>query len=620
MSAAPLIVGTAGHIDHGKTSLVRALTGVDLDRSPEEKARGITLHLGFTATTLPGGRSVSFVDVPGHERLVRTMIAGACGLDAALLCVSAVEGVMPQTREHLAILGLLGVQAGLVVLTCPDLVDEDGLLLARMDVEDNVVGTFLEGAPILAVASGPSPAGHAALLEALGALPVRGRPVAGAFRLPVDRAFLRPGFGAVVTGTVASGAVRDGEELIVQPTGQRARLRGLHHSGLPVTEVSAGQRAALNLAGVAEADLSRGLVVTRPGGPSPTPILDVELRLLPDAPALEDGVRVRLLIGTAEVLAVVATISAPAAGAELGPPLFPGDALLAQLRTEAPIVAEAGDRFVLRRESPLQTLGGGVVLDPHAPRLRRRDLARAQAELLALRAGDERPLLDRAGDLGLAQNDPRAAGLGAPLGDRRLHPERLARLHARLDAALAEWHAEHPQASALGRRELHMTALPQLTERLFDALVQQAAEAGRVELDGPRLRQAGWTPRLSPADRAQIAALCEQVRAAGAEAPRLSELSAPPPLVLLAIEGGALQRVGERVFHRDTVQHIKEVVIAHLLATGSLSAGDLKALLSLSRQHAIPLLEWLDAQRITQRQGDLRVLHPERAARPGPAA
>lgn len=619
MNDAPLIVGTAGHIDHGKTSLVRALTGVDLDRSPEEKARGITLHLGFTATTLPGGRRVSFVDVPGHERLVRTMIAGATGLDAALLCVSAVEGVMPQTREHLAILELLGVRAGLVVLTCPDLVDEEGLLLARMDVEDNVVGTFLEGAPVIQVASGPVPAGHAELRAALATLPTRPRPRGGAFRLPVDRAFLRPGFGAVVTGTVASGAVRDGEELIVQPTGQRARLRGLHHSGAAVAEVSAGQRAALNLAGVAEADLSRGLVVTRPGGPPPSSVIDVLMRLLPDAPPLDDGARVRLLIGTAEVLAVVQTISAPAPGAGLAPPLMPGEALLAQLRTDAPVVAEAGDRFVLRRESPLQTLGGGEVLDPQAPRLRRRDLARGQAELLALLDGDQRPLLDRAGDLGLSQSDPRAPGLGAPLGDRRLHPERLARLHARLSAALDAWHAEHPLASGLGRRELHMATLPQLSERLFDALVQQAAEAGQVELEGPRLRRAGWQPRLSPADQAQLSALYAKVRAAGAEGPRLSELGAPPPLVQLGLERGELQRVGERLLHRDTVQHIKDVVIAHLLATGSLSAGDLKGLLSLSRQHAIPLLEWLDQQRITQRKGDLRALHPEQAERGAPA-
>jgi selenocysteine-specific elongation factor len=607
-----LVIGTAGHIDHGKTSLVRALTGVDLDRSPEEKARGITIQLGFVGASLPSGRRVSFVDVPGHERLVRTMVAGACGLDAALLCVSAVEGVMPQTREHLAILQLLGLRSGLVVLTCPDLVDADGLELARMDVEEAVVGTFLEGAPVLPVASGKALAGHEALRAALDALPAPERGAVGPFRLPVDRAFLRPGFGAVVTGTVRSGSVRDGDELVVLPTGQRARLRGLQRDGQPVERAQAGDRAALNLAGIEHAELGRGLVVSHPEALPPTAVIDVELELLPSAPALDDGARLRLLLGTAEVMAVVQTISAPQPEAELGPPLFPGDRLLAQLRCEAPLVALDGDRFVLRRESPVETIGGGVVLDARAPRIRRRDLPRARAELLRLRAGDPSPLLDRAGALGLAEADPRAQqlppGLGARLGDRRLAPAQLARHQRAVINALQAYHAAHPLRAGCPRREVRSAAVPELPERLFDALVQLLSDEGALVAEGPRLRLAGHTPDLDGPAGAALRRLTADLRAAGVTGPRLAELDAHPDLVQLLMESGVAVKVGDRLLHVEVTEQVKEAVRAHIRAAGGLSAQDCKALFDLSRQHAIPLLEWLDAQRVTMRTGDLRTL------------
>jgi len=358
-----LVIGTAGHIDHGKTSLIRALTGVDLDQAPEERERGITIRLGFIHLDLPSGRRAAFVDVPGHERLVRTMISGATGLDAVLLCVSAMEGVMPQTREHLDILGLLGMQRGVIALTMTDLADEETLELAELDVADMVAGTFLDDAPIIHTSAGETPAGLEDLRRALDALGAPPRPASGTFRLPIDRAFIKQGFGTVVTGTVRTGTLEDGAEVEVQPGGIQARVRGLQVHGGAQGQTHAGQRTALNLAGIERDDLDRGQVVVRRGSLTPTSMVDTILTLLPGTPEIADGQRVRMLIGTAEVLASLSHIT---------PPGDPSAAHFVQLRTERPIVAMAGDRFILRRESPMTTLGGGQVLDAWAPRFRAR--------------------------------------------------------------------------------------------------------------------------------------------------------------------------------------------------------------------------------------------------------
>ena len=606
-----LVVGTAGHIDHGKTSLVRALTGHDLDRLPEERARGITIALGFTSLALPSGRVASFVDVPGHERLVRTMISGASGLDAVVLCVSAVEGVMPQTREHLAILELLGVAHGLVVLTMTDLVDDELAELAELDVEDTVAGTFLEGSPILRTAAGPVPHGIDAVRAALDALPpAPARAVAAPLRLPVDRAFVQRGFGTVVTGTLRGGRVEDGDEVEILPGGQRCRVRGLQVHGAVRDSSRAGLRTALNLAGVERDDLTRGHVVCRPGQLQATHMVDAWIRTLPDAPPLSTGDRVRVLAGTAETLAVFAPVAAAGSDAPADP-WEPGTEGFVQLRTDHPLVLLPGDRLILRRESPVTTLGGGTVLDPWAPRVRSRSRRSHAHELARLHAGTTDVLLHRAGDLGLDATELALRGCdpGVRLADRHVHPDRVDRLSRSLLDALRAWHTAHPLADGAPRRDLHGAALSHLSSAMFDALVARLAEAGELVLEGPRVRCADFSVELSPAQAEARAALLADLQAAGPAARRFAEvLAQSPDLVALLLSRGVLVRYGDLVTTRTVLDQVTAEVRAFLEREGRMQPTDFKALFGLSRKHAIPLLEWLDSSRLTVRDGDARIL------------
>ncbi|MCB9741941.1 MAG: selenocysteine-specific translation elongation factor [Alphaproteobacteria bacterium] len=612
MSKAPdrlpdaFVIGTAGHIDHGKTSLVRALTGVDLDRLPEEKRRGITIALGFTTLALPSGRVASFVDVPGHERLVRTMIAGACGLDAVLLCVSAVEGVMPQTREHLDILGLLGVHTGLVVLTMGDLVDEDLAELAVEDARDAVVGTFLEGAPIL-MTSAHAGAGLAELTEAIDRLPLKPRPEGGPFRLPVDRSFVRRGFGSVVTGTVLSGEVQDGDELVLLPDGERTRVRGLQVHGEPHGHSVVGYRTALNLAGVEREQLPRGTVVASPQGVPVTSMMDGSYRQLRGAPPLSSGDRVRLLLGTAEVMAVAYPV---------GEDIEPGAEGFLQLRTAEPVVAMPGDRFVLRRESPVTTLGGGEVLDPWAPKLRRRDHALAESQLRRLAEGERVVYLERAGASGLSRAEFQERVGARPedaqvLGDQVLSEAALEALSAALLEELAQAHAANPLAPGINRRALHRGSLLALQAPAFDALLRQAAEAGSLRIEGARCAAPGWSVQLSPTHEADLDRLRTRLRAAGLAAistgELLEEVAEGEALLNLLVDGGEAEKIGGRFHHVPALDALVAEVKAALQAEGELTPGRFKELTGLTRKNAIPLLEWLDSKRITRRDGDRRV-------------
>jgi selenocysteine-specific elongation factor len=597
-----LIIGTAGHIDHGKTSLIRAITGVDLDRLPEERERGITIALGFTHLTLDSGRTISFIDVPGHERLVRTMIAGATGLDAAMLCVSAVEGVMPQTREHLAILELLGVRQGIIALTMTDLVDEEMLELAEMDIEEAIEGTPLQGAPILRTSAGPQPAGIDDILAALEALTPRPQDLDSPFRLPIDRAFVRRGFGTVITGTTRSGSIEDGAEVVILPEGTRARIRGIQVHGVSVTHADAGQRTAINLAGIERDDLARGMTLALPDALPPAHILDARYHHLADAPEIPHDSRVRLLVGTSEVMAVLSVLDDEA--------LQPGQSHLIQLRTDAPLVTLPRDRFVLRRESPVQTLGGGVLLDPWAGRLRRKHHAQAIAHLSALEAGDTSVLLLRAGEDGLT---PQLAGLyglseSPLLGGLHFHPDIIASLRATLLTSLRQWHDEHPLAAGVGRRDLRRGVFQRMPERVYIELLEALAADGAVVFEGPRLRASDFAIRLTPAQRKTMSDLTAAVLAAGLEGPRFDvHVKECPELLQLLLEDGTLVRVGPHLIHSEPLGAMKAQVIALLAEKGELLPTDFKDLTGLSRRFAIPLLEWLDAQRITVRRGDVRV-------------
>lgn len=595
------VVGTAGHIDHGKSTLVRALSGQDPDRLPEEKKRGITINLGFARMPLSDGRVASFVDVPGHERLVRTMIAGAAGIDAVLFCVSANEGVMPQTREHLDILQLLGIERGVVALTMADLVDPEMLELAAEDVADTLQGTFLESAPVV-VTSAQTGQGLDALREALAALPVTRRAAQGPFRLPVDRSFVQKGFGVVVTGTVLSGTVQEGAELVLLPQRQSARVRSIQVHGDSQSTSQAGYRTALNLSGVERDELPRGSVLVSPQVEG-RQVLDARFHHLAGAPELTQGTRVRLLSGTSEVMAVIDGLDGE---------LRPGSSRLVQIRASEPLAVLPGDRFILRRESPVTTLGGGVLLDVWAPRHRKRDHERATRELLALESGEQSVLVERAGPAGLSSEQAAARGVeGIALADRVLGAQTLTELEDFLMDSLERFHQDNPLLPATPRRSLHKGRLAALGPQAFDALLRRLESQGRLETLGPRLRKKGFQVALTAEQERWAQDLRAKIRATGLQASTLGEVNKEAgehtQIVALLIEQGALVRVGERVVAVEELEGLKAKVRAFFDESAELTPPDFKELTGLSRRYAIPLLEWLDAQGVTKRAGDVRV-------------
>jgi selenocysteine-specific elongation factor len=618
----PLVVGTAGHVDHGKTSLVKALTGVDLDSLPEERARGITIALGFTPLPLPGGRVAGLVDVPGHERLVRTMAAGASGMDAVMLCVAADDGAMPQTREHLAILGLLGVRTGVLVLTKADLVDAETLELVEADLRETVAGSFLEGAPCVAT-SAATGLGLDALRATLAEVTAgaRARRTDLPFRMPVDRAFLRRGFGTVVTGTAWEGVLEDGTEVELAPAGVRARVRGVQVHGSAVPRAEAGARAALNLAGVSLGEAGRGCWVTlprdsTPGAPVDGLLVDVAWTHLADAPAFPREVELLVLHGTREVVAHVASWS------EEG--LVPGRGCYAQLRLAEPLPCRPGDRFVARRPSPATTVGGGVIVDPWAPRLRKRDRAATLPLLDRLVAGDADAWLDRAGPAGLPERDCLDRGVrgGVRLGERRYAAHVVADLGEALRDNLRAWHAAHPLALGPNRRALRSGRVAALSERDAAALLEHEVAAGRVCGDASRAWMPGFEVRLTPAQQAWVARAGDLVRAAGLEGVGDLPAALPHPdateLAYLMRDRGELVEVAgggqpARLYAPEVLAGLRRDVDAWFTARRAsggpveLDPASFKELSGQTRRTAIPLLEWLDSVGSTRRRGDVRI-------------
>ncbi|HEX8423703.1 MAG TPA: selenocysteine-specific translation elongation factor, partial [Pyrinomonadaceae bacterium] len=522
-----IIVGTAGHIDHGKTTLVRALTGVDADRLPEEKRRGITIDLGFAELSL-GDVGVGFVDVPGHERFVKNMLAGAHGIDAVALVIAADEGVMPQTREHFDISKLLGVSHGLVVITKIDIVDDELLELVRADAEELIAGSFLEHAPLVA-ASARSGAGLDELKERLRevAAQVPARSSVSVARLPVDRAFTMRGFGAVVTGTLVAGEIAEGDEMELLPAGARVRVRGLQVHGRATQRAVAGQRAAINLGGVDAASIERGMTLAPAGRLRPTQIIDTELEVLPTAPrALRSRARVRVHLGAAEVLARVQVL-------EEGGEIAAGSRGFAQLRLEAPVVALPDERFIIRSYSPQRTIAGGRVLDAFASKRRgrvRRDEARARLSALTQADAAARVslYLEAAGDAGL-----RRADLAARTGwrDETLEAatsEAVARgelVEAEgvyvgrtvfanlLEAARAEVEAHHrrePLQRGIARETLRERLFAHVAPEVFRAVLAGAERAGALISERDIVRASSHTLALSDAD-SELRASLEQI-------------------------------------------------------------------------------------------------------------
>ena len=612
-----IIVGTAGHIDHGKTALVRALTGIDTDRLEEEKRRGISIDLGF-AHMEAGGVRFGFVDVPGHERFVKNMLAGAGGIDLVMLVIAADEGVKPQTREHFEICRLLGIRHGMVVLAKADLVDSHKLAQTRLDAAALARGSFLEDAPVVAASAVTGQgldAVRAALVEVAQRVPERD--AAGIARLPVDRAFTIQGFGTVVTGTLAAGTLHAGQEVEVQPGGRRWRVRGLQVYGRPVESACAGQRAAVNLAGVEASELHRGLTLTLPGHWEATRAIDCRVELLASAPALRHGAPVHFHAWTAETEAEVRLF-------EPGSPIAPGSARFARLLLREAVLLAPGDRFILRRFSPVETIGGGVVLDPCPPLRMKKALAAArlkqleQAPLerrLALWA-EETPAGAHAASLAARAGIPvervleraEAAGLVVLRGERvRLAAKtRVREAAAQLRKRLEAFHAENPLLPGMPRTAAGLDG------GWLEAVLESSPD---IEAEGGLLRLAAFRPRRRDEETQAAARMERLAQEAGFEPPRLEDVLAASglepararTLLQLMLKEGVLVRVSpEFLMHRDAVRRLKEIVSAR--KGQRFGVGEFKLWTGVSRKYAIPLLEFLDRERVTRREGDVRLV------------
>ncbi|HVA64660.1 MAG TPA: selenocysteine-specific translation elongation factor [Terriglobales bacterium] len=617
-----MIVGTAGHIDHGKSALVEALTGVHPDRLPEERRRGISLDLGFGHFEIGGGVAAGVVDVPGHERFVHSMLAGAAGVDVLLLVVAADAGVQPQTREHFDICRLLGLPQGVVALTKCDLASPQQRLAVRGQIAALVAGSFLEAAPVVEV-SVRSGAGLAELRQALAAAAV-GCPERDAdapARLPLDRAFTLPGFGAVATGTLLAGSIRPGDELLLEPGGERLRVRGLQVHGQPVAAARAGDRTAVNLAGIEAAALRRGQLLAEPGVFRPTTELDVALSLLPDAPELPHRARLHFHLQTAERIATLLWLE---------PPGF------AQLRLAQPLVAAPGDRFILRQLSPPRTVGGGRVLDPHPAPHRRSGYAAAAIELRALAGADPVQALlgqvRRAGSEGLelaslsARLGRRTAEVAAMLAGlpvvRSAHPpavlaaDQMLRLEQGALAALAAFHARQPLLGGAPLDQLAPAGPPPPTPWLALA-VERLRAAGTIEaLPGSALlRLPGRAPVLSDEHQHLRDRLEAHFRQAGLAAPPLPQAlagfpqpAARPLLDLLLREGVLVACQPGWLVHAAALGELRAELARRKALQPRFSVPEFKQWTGLSRKSAIPLLEYLDRVRLTRRAGDNREL------------
>ena len=613
-----VIIGTAGHIDHGKTALVRALTGVDTDRLPEEKRRGITIDLGFAPLDLPNVGVAGVVDVPGHEAFVRTMLAGATGIDLALLIVAADEGVMPQTREHVAILGLLGIRGGVVALTKRDLVDDEWLDLVRLDLAELLAETPLADAAVVAtsVVTGAGLPELRAELARAGAA-VAPRRSDDVFRMPIDRAFTVRGTGTVVTGTVWNGTISRDATVRVMPGNRSVRVRGLQAHGAAIDRASAGARLAVALAGVEHDAVARGAVLVGDDGWHPTRVLRADVTLLADAAAksLSPRANVRLHLGTSEVGARIVTV---------GGPLTSGETKPARVVLDTPLVVRAGDRFVVRGGSPVGTLGGGTVVDPHPAHRRARPWSAAHGSVSARLA----LALAEAGREGLESADlpVRLGGRPEEIADALNDAGRAvlhvgtrifeARQRDDLVAFIGQLVNEHHRRNPLEPGAPLQTVRAQLAGRpeLVNEALSAAVDRGGIEVVGGLIRRAGWTPHLSESEASLRTALVEALVAAGAEPPSVSELTtlhgaAVAPLMRILERESVLVSVeSDRYYAATALETLVGRLRAGMTPGREYSPGELRDVIGLSRKYLIPFLEYCDRRGITERRAGGRVL------------
>ena len=629
-----IIIGTAGHIDHGKTALVKALTGIDADRLEEEKRRGITIDLGFAHLELaaPSGEKIrlGFIDVPGHERFVRNMLAGVGGMDLVLLVIAADESIKPQTREHFEICRLLSIPRGITVITKSDMVDEDTLSVVRMEIEDFVRGSFLDAgrSPVVAVSALKGTGLDELKREIIRlAADVPARDTEALFRLPIDRVFTMKGFGAVVTGTLIAGKVKKEEEVEVFPSRKRARVRGVQVHGSTADQAIAGQRTALNLAGVQMEELSRGMALAAPGAFEPTQKFEVQISLLKDSKPLKNRARVHFHAFTSETIAEVALRGVTE--------LKPGASAFAQLRTAEPLLLLPGDRAILRQFSPVVTIGGAVVLDAFPMARQKQDAV--QRFLQTLSAGNRQEALlariARRGHEGLSLAAAvRETGLKRSVlqpviaalvqqkqiiqvGDFLLFSEALQKTRNKLIATLEAFHKANPLVGGISKEELREKL--GLHQTVMEAMLAQLTRDKKAEVAGEQVRLAGRGVELKDEEAKAKEQIEKAFADAGLKVPLMKEVLDKLPvdkaraqkLVTLLLRDRVLIKLADDlVFHQSALQGLRQLMATQKAKTPKIDVATFKDLLGVTRKYAIPLLEYLDQQRVTRRVGDERVI------------
>ena len=628
-----VIVGTAGHIDHGKTALVKALTGIDADRLEEEKRRGITIDIGFAHLELAGPAGerlrLGFVDVPGHERFVRNMLAGVGGIDLVLFVVAANEGIKPQTREHFEICRLLAVRRGITVITKSDLVDAETLQVVKMELEDFLRGSFLDAAraPVVAVSS-TTGAGMDDLKRELarlgGEIPMRDS--TAHFRLPIDRVFTMKGFGTVVTGTLIAGSVAKEDEVEVFPARRRARVRGVEVHGSSAERALAGERTALNLSGIAKEEMTRGMMLSEPGIFEPVMRAAASISLLKSTKPLRNKSRVHLHVYAAETVAEVTAYGARE--------LAPSATGYVQLRFQRPLLLLPGDRFVIRQFSPVVTIGGGIILDafPGRPAIRpllqvfengspqdvlnMRVARRADGGLSISDAVRETGWLREQVERCASQLEKEAKKISRR-GELLVNPGVLFGLATYLLDCVTSFHREHPLVAGVSKQELREQLPPRVPQEIFELALESLVAEKKLQIAGEVVHAAGRSIVMKDEEAESKATIEQAFRVAGLKVPALKEVlgglkidqARAQRLVTLLLREKALVKLGDDlVFHREALENLRSSIQTYKTKSPKLDVAKFKELTGVSRKYAIPLLEHLDRERVTRRAGDERII------------
>ncbi len=628
-----IILGTAGHIDHGKSSLVKALTGTDPDRLKEEKERGITLDLGFASLDLPDGNRLGIVDVPGHEGLIKNMLAGVGGIDIVMLVIAADEGIMPQTREHLAICDLLHVKKGIIALTKMDMVEKDWLGMVKDEIREFVKGTFLEKAPIMPVSSKTRENLHELVQEITKlADAVAPKSANGILRLPIDRVFAMKGFGTVITGTLLSGTVSTEQEVEILPKGIKTKVRGIQSHNRAVQRAVAGQRTAVNLQGIEKDELSRGDTIVNAGYLSPTKTLDAKLQLLKQAPrGLKNNSRVRFYNTTQESIGRITILGANE--------LAPGQEAFIQLRLEHPVIVQNGDRYILRFYSPMETLGGGMVLNPHTRRHKQATIQQSLDTLKTLETGAiENKLSIFIAGKGLAGMEE-AEAVGSLAADKQeitnalaslaqkkivlrvdtlsVHASHLAELEKKILDLVRQYHKDNPLKPGLDKEELKGMLRMRLPVKVLSMIIDGLVKKKQLEAEVSKLRLPGFKPARGAVQDEVKNRIVEAIKKGGTQPPvreefpalfSITDRDAKDLLKLLADEGRTVRINDSLHLDKDILEKVRADLKKYLEEKKEITMAEFRDLAKTSRKFAVPLMEYFDSQKLTQRVGDKRVL------------